>query len=55
MITRILSVCLGAAVILFVLFFRGLPVLALLKVFPLIALLLIGIAFILAGVMSDSD
>jgi len=38
-----------------ILFFRGLPVLVLLKMFPLVALFLLAVAFIIAGIMSDSN
>jgi hypothetical protein len=55
MITRILSVTAGAAVILAILLVRGLPVLALLKALPLLALFLLALALIYAGVASDSD
>jgi hypothetical protein len=53
MITRIFAVGFGIFLILLILFFRGLPVLVLLKMFPLIAILLLAIAFIIAGIMSD--
>jgi hypothetical protein len=55
MITRIFSVGLGIFLIILILFFRGLPVLVLLKMFPLIALFLLAIAFIIAGIASDSN
>jgi hypothetical protein len=55
MITRIFAVSFGIFLILLILFFRGLPVLILLKMFPLIALFLLAVAFIIAGIMSDSN
>jgi len=53
MIVRFLGITVGISIILFILFLRGLPVLILLKAVPLILLLLIGVAFIYAGVTSD--
>jgi hypothetical protein len=53
MITRIIGVGLGVAVLLYILLLRGLPVLFFIKMLPLIFLLLVAAAFIYAGVTSD--
>jgi hypothetical protein len=53
MITRIIGVGLGVAVLLYILLLRGLPVLFFLKMIPLALLLFVAIAFIYAGVTTD--
>jgi hypothetical protein len=53
MIERILGVGAGVFLILLVLMARGLPVLFFLKMLPLILVVIVGIAFIWAGLTSD--
>jgi len=52
-ISRILGTGAGVFLVLLVLMARGLPVLFFLKMLPLLLLLLIGVAFIWAGLTSD--
>ena len=55
MLTRVLGVGAGMFLILLILASRGLPVLVLLKAFPLLALLVLAVGLIYAGLASDSD
>jgi hypothetical protein len=53
MIVRIIGTGIGVFLILLVLLARGLPVLFFMKMFPLVFLLIVGVAFIWAGLTSD--
>jgi hypothetical protein len=53
MIARILGTGVGVFLILLVLLARGIPVLFFIKMLPLIFILLVGVAFIWAGLTSD--
>jgi hypothetical protein len=53
MIARILGTGAGVFLILFVLLARGIPVLFFIKMLPLVLLLIVGAAFIYAGLTSD--
>jgi hypothetical protein len=53
MIARILGTGAGVFLILLVLLARGIPVLFFIKMLPLLLILLVGIAFIWAGLTSD--
>jgi hypothetical protein len=53
MIARILGTGAGVFLILLVLLSRGLPVLFFIKMLPLILILIVGAAFIYAGLTSD--
>jgi hypothetical protein len=53
MIGRILGTGAGVFLILLVLLARGIPVLFFLKMLPLILILIVGVAFIYAGLTSD--
>jgi hypothetical protein len=53
MVVRIVGVGIGVALLLFILFLRGLPVLFFLKMLPPLVLFLVAVAFIYAGVTSD--
>jgi hypothetical protein len=53
MVTRIIGIGIGVALLLYVLLLRGLPVLFFIKMLPLILLLLLAAALIYAGVTSD--
>jgi len=55
MLTRVLGVGAGVFLILLILASRGLPVLVLLKAFPLLVLLVLAVGLIYAGLASDSD
>jgi hypothetical protein len=53
MITRILGTGIGILLILLVLLARGIPVLFFIKMLPLVLILIVGAAFIYAGLTSD--
>jgi hypothetical protein len=53
MLGRILGTGAGVFLILLVLLVRGLPVLFFLKMLPLLLILIVGVAFIWAGLTSD--
>ena len=53
MIGRILGTGIGILLILLVLLARGIPVLFFIKMLPLVLILILGVAFIYAGLTSD--
>jgi hypothetical protein len=55
MFVRFIAVGAGIGMILLVLLLKGLPVLILIRMLPLLALLLLGFAVIIAGVMPDKN